>query len=97
MLFSQDIGIDLGTANTLVFLKGKGVVASNPAKDVKAPKKHKMLPMFVKEEEMSQLLDEQLSGDDYINIRNRAVISCFYEMGLRLSELRGLNLSLHQY
>ena len=76
-----------------VFLKNKGVVASNPAKDVKAPKKHKMLPMFLKEEEMSQLLDEQLSGDDYINIRNRAVISCFYEMGLRLSELRGLNLA----
>ena len=76
-----------------VFLKNKGVVASNPAKDVKAPKKHKMLPMFLKEEEMSRLLDEQLSGDDYINIRNRAVISCFYEMGLRLSELRGLNLA----
>lgn len=26
MLFSQDIGIDLGTANTLVFVKGKGIV-----------------------------------------------------------------------
>ena len=25
MLFSQDIGIDLGTANTLVFVKGKGI------------------------------------------------------------------------
>ncbi|NBJ68665.1 MULTISPECIES: rod shape-determining protein [Clostridia] len=28
--FSQDLGIDLGTANTLVFLKGKGVVVSEP-------------------------------------------------------------------
>ena len=26
MLFSRDIGIDLGTANTLVFMKGKGIV-----------------------------------------------------------------------
>ena len=26
MLFSLDIGIDLGTANTLVFVKGKGIV-----------------------------------------------------------------------
>ena len=24
--FSKDIGIDLGTANTLVYLKGKGII-----------------------------------------------------------------------
>lgn len=28
--FSQDLGIDLGTANTLVFVKGKGVVLREP-------------------------------------------------------------------
>ena len=31
MLFSQDIGIDLGTANTLVFVKGKGIVTREPS------------------------------------------------------------------
>lgn len=31
MLFTQDIGIDLGTANTLVFVKGKGVVIREPS------------------------------------------------------------------
>ncbi len=31
MLFSQDIGIDLGTANTLVFVKGKGIVIREPS------------------------------------------------------------------
>lgn len=31
MLFSQDIGIDLGTANTLVFVKGKGIVSREPS------------------------------------------------------------------
>ena len=31
MLFTQDIGIDLGTANTLVFLKGKGIVIREPS------------------------------------------------------------------
>ncbi|MBK3333167.1 rod shape-determining protein [Persephonella atlantica] len=30
-LFSNDIGIDLGTANTLVFVKGKGIVLSEPS------------------------------------------------------------------
>ncbi len=28
---SHDLGIDLGTANTLVFLKGKGIVVSEPS------------------------------------------------------------------
>lgn len=31
MIFSQDIGIDLGTANTLVFVKGKGIVMREPS------------------------------------------------------------------
>ena len=31
MLFSQDIGIDLGTANTLVFVKGKGIQIREPS------------------------------------------------------------------
>jgi len=30
-LFSNDLGIDLGTANTLVFIKGKGVVVREPS------------------------------------------------------------------
>ena len=30
-LFSQDMGIDLGTANTLVCLKGKGIVLNEPS------------------------------------------------------------------
>ncbi len=30
-LFSMDLAIDLGTANTLVYVKGKGIVASEPS------------------------------------------------------------------
>ncbi len=30
-VFSNDIGIDLGTANTLVFVRGKGIVLSEPS------------------------------------------------------------------
>lgn len=29
--FSKDIGIDLGTANTLVHLKGKGIIIREPS------------------------------------------------------------------
>ncbi len=31
MFFSRDLGIDLGTANTLVYIKGKGVVLTEPS------------------------------------------------------------------
>ena len=37
-MFSKDIGIDLGTANTLVYMRGKGIIMREPsvvAKDVK--------------------------------------------------------------
>ena len=30
-LFSDDLAIDLGTANTLVYVKGKGIVANEPS------------------------------------------------------------------
>ncbi len=29
-LFSHDLAIDLGTANTLVYVKGKGIVLMSP-------------------------------------------------------------------
>ena len=29
--FSRDLGIDLGTANTLVYVKGKGIVVREPS------------------------------------------------------------------
>ena len=30
-IFSNDLAIDLGTANTLVFVKGRGIVSSEPS------------------------------------------------------------------
>ncbi len=30
-MFSKDLGIDLGTANTLVFMKGKGIIVNEPS------------------------------------------------------------------
>lgn len=29
-MFSKDIGIDLGTANTLVYMRGKGIIIREP-------------------------------------------------------------------
>ena len=29
-MFTKDIGIDLGTANTLVYMKGRGIIMREP-------------------------------------------------------------------
>ena len=33
-LFSRDVGIDLGTANTLVHVAGQGIVISEPSVEI---------------------------------------------------------------
>lgn len=66
-------------------------VESDPVHSIRGPKKEKPLPQFVKESEINELLDRQAWGDDYNNVRARTIIITFYETGMRLSELVGLD------
>ena len=75
------------------YLKEQGKIAENPMLAIVAPKKRKPLPVFLKEEEVDELLDDADSDSGYIYKRNKVIVACFYEMGLRLSELCGLNVS----
>ena len=67
------------------------LVERDPACGVKGPKKAKSLPQFVRESEMNQLLDEEISTDNYSEVRARTIIMLFYETGIRLAELVGLD------
>ncbi|MBR6277029.1 MAG: tyrosine-type recombinase/integrase [Prevotella sp.] len=67
------------------------LVEHDPAHCVTGPKKPKPLPQFVREAEMDELLDKKLQGDTLNNVRARTIIFLFYETGIRLSELVGLN------
>ena len=40
--FSNDLGIDLGTANTLVYAKGRGIVSSEPSVVAVDTEKHRV-------------------------------------------------------
>jgi len=73
------------------FALARGFVGRDPAHMVTGPKKSKPLPQFVRESEMNELLDERLAGDDYNNVRARAILLLFYETGIRLAELVGLD------
>ncbi|MBR7048254.1 MAG: tyrosine recombinase XerC [Prevotella sp.] len=69
----------------------KRLVTSDPAHAVVGPKKEKPLPMYLKEREMDSLLDEQEWGTGYKDVLARTILIIFYETGVRISELIGLN------
>jgi integrase/recombinase XerC len=71
----------------------EGHIQSNPMNKVLSPKTEKRLPVFIRENQMDQLLDEVLFGDDYPGQRNRLIIETFYNTGIRLSELMGLKIT----
>ncbi|MGM9702431.1 MAG: tyrosine-type recombinase/integrase, partial [Prevotella sp.] len=74
------------------FALKRELVEVNPARLVKGPKKAKPLPQFVKEADMNRLIDdERLWGEGYEDALARTIIIMFYETGLRLSELVGLD------
>lgn len=73
------------------FALSRGLVERDPAFNVEGPKKAKPLPHFLKESEMDSLLDDCAWGDTYKDVRDKAIITTFYETGIRVSELTGLD------
>ncbi len=73
------------------YLVGKGLISQSPAQGVKGPKNSKPLPHFVREDEMDEILDEAFPVDGFDGIRGGCIMAVFYECGLRLAELVGLN------
>lgn len=51
-MFTRDIGIDLGTANTLVFMKGKGIVMREPSVVAEDTRNGNVLAVGIKAKEM---------------------------------------------
>ena len=74
------------------FALSRGLVSSDPAHHVKGPKKMKPLPQFVREGEMDRLIDQpEMWSNSYDDLRARTIIILFYETGIRLAELVGLD------
>ena len=86
--------VNLGLSAVRTFYRyalSRHLVDRDPAHGVKGPKKAKPLPQFVRESEMDRLLDREFSADNYNDVRARTIIVLFYETGIRLAELVGLN------
>jgi len=69
----------------------RGKVKRDPAHKVEPPKVGRPLPHFMRESEMDKLLDGIEWGDSYREVRARTIIMTFYETGVRVSELTGLD------
>lgn len=72
------------------YLLWRGEVPKNPAKQVELAKLPKQLPKFVREKTVDAVLDAEIELDDFTQVRDRLMVMLFYETGIRLSELIGL-------
>ncbi len=73
------------------YLRREGLVESDPAALVVAPKREQKVPAHLSVDEMSQLLDAP-DASTPLGRRDRAILELFYASGIRLSELVALDL-----
>ena len=73
------------------YLLKKGEIDVSPMQGVGGPKKAKPLPQFVREADMERLLCATGQGESWQEAREHVILQLFYETGIRLSELVGLN------
>lgn len=74
------------------YLLKKEVIRVSPMQNVNGPKKKKPLPQFVREGDMERMLCATALGESWQEVREHVILQLFYETGVRLSELVGLNI-----
>lgn len=75
------------------FMRREGICLEDPMVNVKGPKIPKRLPTYIDEGAMEHLLDEFEYPVGYEGLRDKLLVTLFYETGIRLSELIGLNVN----
>lgn len=73
-----------------VFLMKIGEVDNNPAHYVKAPKQARKLPKTLDVDQVTALLEA--GANSMLELRDVAIFELFYSSGIRLNEMRSLNL-----
>ena len=90
---ANSVGRRLSALRTFYrFLMKRKMVTKDPAHLVRAPKKDKSLPGYVREEEMNHLFDGDFFDASFKGVRDKTILLTFYSTGIRLSELTGLRL-----
>ncbi|MDH5608119.1 MAG: tyrosine-type recombinase/integrase [Cyclobacteriaceae bacterium] len=82
------------------FLQARQNISQNPASRLRPLKSEKKLPSFVRENEMTVLLDQIPYSDDFFGSRDKMLIELLYATGIRLTELvniRHLDINYHDH
>lgn len=69
------------------FLLRFGHILQDPASKLKTPKVEKRLPTFIKEKNMTIMLDQIQFTEGFEGVRDKMILEMFYGTGIRLSEL----------
>jgi len=70
-------------------MQRESVLKNNVAIGVRAPKSPRKLPKALDADTARVFVE--IAGDDFLSVRDRAIVELFYSSGLRLSELLSLN------
>lgn len=96
----RKLGIDTATVARYMssikgfwkYLEDSNYVEKNPTEKLYSVKKSRKLPAVLSFEEIEKIL-QAVNTDDYLGIRDRAILELFYSSGLRVSELINLKIS----
>ncbi|MDE6332530.1 MAG: tyrosine-type recombinase/integrase [Muribaculaceae bacterium] len=72
------------------FMIRRGILAVNPAADITTARLPKSLPVFVRPDETRYCLDEPYDADNFVEVRDRLIVTMFYSTGMRAAELVNL-------
>jgi integrase/recombinase XerC len=89
-LSGRSIARNLSAIRRLLnFMQRESVLKNNVAIGVRAPKSPRKLPKALDADTARVFVE--IAGDDFLSVRDRAIVELFYSSGLRLSELLSLN------
>lgn len=90
----RSVNRKITTLKTLYkFLMREGLQTKNPMLKIQSPKTAKRLPVFVEEENINQLFDQQEPSSDFELNRDQLILLLLYSTGIRLAELVGLKVT----
>ncbi len=72
------------------FLEKRGEVGASPVADVPMAKVAQVLPSFVREKGLDEVLDAPFDRGNFRETRNRLIVAMLYETGIRRAELISL-------
>ncbi|MCM1310018.1 MAG: tyrosine-type recombinase/integrase [Bacteroides sp.] len=64
--------------------------SANPAAELRPARPAKELPVYVRADELNEIIDSGLDASDFESVRNELILTMFYSTGLRCSELLNL-------